>query len=210
MYILKNLDTCTALHQGTVRACFRIEGARISRDQASAPRRSFRRMITSHAGGTSLRKIWRHPEKHPSSVWAYIRATKINLNQLGNLEYHVLYNYLYYICFGTYTFERRWEEKISRPMWLLDTLGPLRESRLFAVPALWKDQKKIKSHIWNKLRKTWHGNHASLCILCLSHTLPSVLGHKCTQDLCTTAITTSLLRGEMKWEWTHAARIVSL
>lgn len=30
-----------------------------------------------------------------------IRVTKINLNQLGNLEYHVLYNYLYYIWFGT-------------------------------------------------------------------------------------------------------------
>ena len=93
-------------------------------------------------------------------------------------------NWNSYMVWHLHFGKKRWEEKISRPIsdswtpWdLWDHLG------FFAVPALWKDQQQIKSHIWNKLRKAWHGNHASLCILYLSHTLPSVLGHTCTKKI---------------------------
>ena len=54
--------------QDSLRTSLRMGGALTSRDQLSAPLRSFLRMITTHAGGLSSRNSRKHPEKHPSWV----------------------------------------------------------------------------------------------------------------------------------------------
>lgn len=76
----------------------------------------------------------------------------------------------YIIIYIIYGLARRlskegWEEKISRPMWLLDTLGPLIESRLFAVPALWKDQKRSNHNQITHLKQAAQNMTWKSCLL---------------------------------------------